>query len=150
MITFTNGNMFACEADILVNTVNCIGKMGKGLAEEFKYRYPKMHKDYVKACDDNRVRIGVPHVWTSNDLFAPVTIINFPTKKHWANDSKYEYILEGLDWLRNYLLQHPDKSIAIPPLGCGNGNLDWNIVGGLIANVLSGLDNKITIFEPNL
>src|SRR5690606_32889736 len=116
MIEFVKGDFFDFRADVRVNTVNCVGVMGAGVAKQFKTQYPKMYAEYVRECRKGRVRIGVPHVWKDSSLFdsTGVTIINFPTKDHWKNPSEYEYIEKGLDWLRWYLLDKNDVAITLP------------------------------------
>lgn len=151
MIQFVTGNFFDYKADIRINTVNCVGAMGAGVALQFKNKYPEMNKEYVKACNDGTLQIGKPHVWTNNDFFNEddnVIIINFPTKLHWKNPSEYEYIEKGLQWLSNFLINHKGKTITVPALGCGHGGLDWAIVKEMIIKYLSKLEMNILIFEP--
>lgn len=149
MIKFVEGNFFDFEADIMINTVNCVGVMGAGAALQFKNKFPSMFKDYSLACSRNEVKIGKPHVWEGDYMFKPLTIINFPTKNHWKKPSKYEYIEEGLEWLENYLNSLDNLTITLPALGCGHGGLDWNIVKGLITKYLKNIKSTILVFEPN-
>ena len=100
MIEFVTGNFFDYDADIRVNTVNCVGVMGAGVALMFKNKFPAMFNDYYRACKENKVAPGIPHIWEEVDLFSSLIIINFPTKVHWKNPSEYEYIEKGLVWLR--------------------------------------------------
>ena len=150
MIQFVKGDFFDYNADIRVNTVNCVGIMGAGVALLFENKYPKMYDDYVKECNQGKVKIGLPHVWQDNDMFNTnrITIINFPTKKHWKNPSEYEYIEKGLVWLRQYLLNKGNVTITLPALGCGHGGLDWDKVKKMIVEKLENLDAKILVFEP--
>lgn len=151
MIKFVKGNFFDFKADIRINTVNCVGAMGAGVALQFKIKYPEMNKEYIKACNDGTIQIGRPHVWTNNDFFNQdenVIIINFPTKLHWKNPSEYEYVERGLLWLSNFLINHQGKTITVPALGCGHGGLDWVIVKEMIVKYLSNLDMTILVFEP--
>lgn len=144
-IQFTRGNLFDSGADILVNTVNCVGVMGKGIALEFKRRYPSMFDDYREACLREKVRPGELYVWrTKLDWVA-----NVPTKRHWRDPSRYEDIDLGLLALGWYLrgLPHP-WSVAIPALGCGNGGLDWAHVKPMMVDTLRSLPNTIYVFEP--
>lgn len=149
MIEFVKGNFFDYDADIRVNTVNCVGVMGAGAALQFKNKFPKMFDDYVRECKLGKIQIGTPHVWIDQDFFnvSPI-IINFPTKNHWRNPSQYEYIEKGLEWLRNYLIQNPGKTITLPALGCGHGGLEWSRVKLMIIDYLDLVNNKILVFEP--
>lgn len=151
MIKYVSGNFFDFNADIRVNTVNCVGVMGAGAALQFKKKYPKMFKEYLSECKVGNVQIGVPHVWQDNEIFEEdkTIIINFPTKKHWRNPSKYEYVESGLKWLSKYLKNKPNSTITLPALGCGNGGLDWSRVKVMIEEYLKGLSSEILVFEPN-
>lgn len=149
MLKFTTGNMFETPADIRINTVNCVGVMGAGVALGFKKKYPEMFKDYLKACQAKEVRPGKIHVWINNDAFDPITIVNFPTKDHWKNPSKYSYIEDGLTALHDFLISQPNAKVTIPALGCGNGGLDWKTVKGMIESKLCNLENEILVYEPN-
>jgi O-acetyl-ADP-ribose deacetylase (regulator of RNase III) len=150
MIQLVTGDFFDFEADIRVNTVNCVGVMGAGVALLFKKKYPAMFEDYFKACKLKLVKIGSPHVWKEENMFKndPITIINFPTKDDWRKPSKYEYIREGLVWLRKYLFDKGPKSMTLPALGCGHGGLDWEIVRPMIYEYLEDLPTRILLFEP--
>lgn len=150
MIKFVKGNFFDYEADIMVNTVNCVGIMGAGAALQFKNKFPEMFEDYAKACSNNEVTIGRGHIWKKDDMFKSLTIINFPTKKHWRNPSEYLYIEKGLEWLYEILIKFPASSVVtLPALGCGHGGLDWSIVKKLILNYFKNLACTILIFEPS-
>jgi len=149
MIEFVKGDFFEYDADIRINTVNCVGVMGAGAALQFKNKYPDMFLDYKKACELKQVRPGVPHVWINQDFFDKTTIINFPTKDHWKNPSEYEYIKKGLVWLSNYLHDKNNSTVTLPALGCGNGGLDWDIVKDMIQKYLGNILAKIFVFEPN-
>lgn len=140
-----NGNLLDSDATAIVNTVNCIGVSGKGIALEFKKKYPKETLIYKKACKRGMVKIGKMCVVPINNN---KWIINFPTKQHWRNDSKIEWIEAGLDELYILLKDSKLESIAIPPLGCGCGKLDWNIVKPLIIDKLSDLDTTVYLYEP--
>jgi O-acetyl-ADP-ribose deacetylase (regulator of RNase III)/uncharacterized protein YwgA len=139
------GNLFESQAQTLVNTVNCVGVMGKGVAEEFKRRFPAMFKDYQLRCERKAVKLGEPY------LFADLSgqrIINFPTKGHWRSSSRLADIEAGLD----YLVAHADEwgisSVAMPPLGCGNGGLEWREVGPLIYRKLHQLPMDVELYAP--
>lgn len=146
MLEFTQGDMFEAPADIRVNTVNCVGVMGAGVALAFKQRYPDMFKDYQSACKDGQVRPGRMYVWKSLE---GDWIINFPTKRDWRDPSRYEDIEAGLDDLRAYLEGVGPVTVALPALGCGNGGLDWDRVSTMIRDKLDGLDAHILVFAPS-
>lgn len=146
MITFLSGDMWAITAQIRVNTVNSVGTMGKGVALDFKKRFPLMYKDYQDACREGMVEPGWMHEWY--DPISKTTIINFPTKRHWRDKSRYEDIAIGLQNLRLMLLNKRHATVTIPALGCGNGGLDWDVVKPMIATTLDALDHKILVFEP--
>lgn len=145
MLRFTSGDMFEMDVDIRVNTVNCVGVMGAGVALAFKTRYPAMFRDYKRACDAGDVRPGELNIWRTLTEW----IINFPTKRHWRENSKYEDIEAGLRALRRYLdsLGKPVR-VALPALGCGHGGLDWPRVSKLIEKYLEPVDAEIFVFEP--
>jgi O-acetyl-ADP-ribose deacetylase (regulator of RNase III) len=145
MICLMSGDMFDVNADVRVNTVNCIGVMGSGVALAFRERYPEMFKDYQRACRNGEVRPGSLHVWRS--LFGD-WIVNFPTKRDWRDKSRYEDIASGLDTLRSYLQELGPVAVTLPALGCGHGGLDWTRVSKLITSRLSDLEAKIYLFEP--
>jgi len=151
-ITFKNGDMFREPVEALVNTVNCVGVMGKGVALEFKKRWPANFKAYKKLCDAKKLQPGQMFVFDTNELFAsegPRFLVNFPTKAHWRSKSQLSYVEDGLDALAQSIRDHRIKSIAIPPLGCGNGGLDWNDVKPLILSKLSALEDvSIVVFAP--
>jgi len=145
MVKFTKGDMFEAAVDVRVNTVNCVGVMGAGVALAFKNRYPDMFKDYQNACRDGRVRPGTVHVWKS---LMGDWVINFPTKRDWRDNSRYEDIQSGLDALRNYLGEQGNISVALPALGCGHGGLDWSRVAPMIEERLGDLEAHVFVFEP--
>jgi O-acetyl-ADP-ribose deacetylase (regulator of RNase III) len=149
MIEFVKGNFFDFEADVRINTVNCVGVMGAGAALQFKTKYPNMYDEYVQECKLGKVKIGKPHVWTDQNFFnnSPI-IINFPTKEHWKKPSEYDYVEKGLIWLRNYLIHNDTKTITLPALGCGHGGLDWGKVKPMIEHSLNNINTKILVFEP--
>lgn len=150
MIEFSQGNMFTDRYDILVNTVNCVGAMGKGVALEFKNLYPSMYEAYRIQCQRGEILPGQLTEWKPQQETAttPGTIINFPTKRHYRDNSRYEDIDAGLIALREYLLPLGTVSVGLPPLGCGNGGLDWTIVSKMILERLVDLDATIVAFEP--
>jgi O-acetyl-ADP-ribose deacetylase (regulator of RNase III)/uncharacterized protein YwgA len=145
MIKILIGNIFESQAQTLVNTVNCVGIMGKGIAQEFKKRYPNMFKDYKNLCDKGEVHLGQPYIFKT---LYDKAIINFPTKKHWRAMSRLDDIKKGLDiFIENYK-QWGVTSVAFPPLGCGNGGLEWEIVGPVIYQKLSNIDIPVEIYAP--
>lgn len=148
MIKFTQGNMLEADVQALVNTVNTVGVMGKGIALMFKERFAENFRLYVAACKLKEVEIGKIFVTEVGELDGPRWIINFPTKKHWRHPSQMEWITDGLHDLRNFLVEKEVKSVAIPPLGAGNGGLDWASVRNQIELVLGNLDIEIIVFEP--
>jgi putative DNA methylase len=145
MIELTSGDMFDRAFDIRVNTVNCVGVMGAGVALAFKERYPQMFREYKRECDAGRIQPGHLHVW--RQLHGD-WIINFPTKRHWRENSRYEDIESGLKALRDYLADQGPVSIALPALGCGHGGLDWDRVSAMIRRYLDGSPARISVFEP--
>ena len=140
------GNMFESRAQTIVNTVNCVGIMGKGIAAEFKKRYPEMFKDYVARCERDEVSAGVPYLFKES-MFVP-QVINFPTKTHWRAASRIQDIEKGLQILTKKYKELGIESIAIPPLGCGNGQLLWDAVGPLIYRYVSQWDIPVKMYAP--
>lgn len=146
---FVKGNIFDCDAEALVNTVNTVGVMGKGVALQFKERFPLNYELYVIACKKGEVQVGKMFITATSSLINPKWIINFPTKQHWHHKSNYTFIKTGLDDLVEQVKNMGIASIAIPPLGAGQGGLDWGKVKLILADKLSVLSNvEITIFEP--
>lgn len=139
------GNIFESTSKTLVNTVNCVGVMGKGIALEFKKRYPLMFNEYVQLCNAGEVKPGQPYYYS--DLCG-ASILNFPTKDHWRSPSKLSYIEKGLNWFRKNYEELGITSIAFPPLGCGNGGLTWAVVGPLMYSKLADLPIDIEIYAP--
>ena len=149
MIRYTTGNLLDAPVEALVNTVNTVGVMGKGIALMFKERFPKNMIAYGQACKAGKVVTGKMFVTETGELIGPNWIINFPTKQHWRDKSKIQWIEEGLQDLKQFIVEHDIKSIAIPPLGAGNGGLDWGSVKSKIESELSDLNHvDILIFEP--
>ncbi|MBC6439556.1 MAG: macro domain-containing protein [Rhodospirillales bacterium] len=148
-IRFATGNVLEADAEALVNTVNTVGVMGKGIALMFKEAFPENFDQYESACKEKRVQVGKVFVTERFDLLPPRWIVNFPTKKHWRQPSKLEWIEDGLSDLVQFMLMNNVKSIAIPPLGSGNGGLDWRIVREKIVDALSELNNvDVLVYEP--
>lgn len=150
MIKYTTGNMLESKAQALVNTVNTEGVMGKGIALQFKKAFPENFKSYKKACENKEIGIGnLLLVKDQNISSGQKLIINFPTKQSWRKPSEYAFIEKGLDDLKKVLKKNGIESIAIPPLGSGNGGLDWCKVKQMIESKLSDLDIDIIIYEPS-
>lgn len=149
MIKYAEGNLLQAPADALVNTVNEVGVMGKGIALMFADAFPENARAYVQACKIGQVRVGHMFVTEHTELIQPRWIINFPTKKHWRGDSRLEWIRTGLVDLVRVINERQIRSIAIPPLGCGNGGLDWSVVRPEIERALADLPNvEVLIFAP--
>lgn len=137
------------DVDAVVNTVNCVGVMGKGIALQFRNKWPANNKAYEAACKAGEVKLGRMFVFDSGGLVKPNFIINFPTKNHWRGKSEFESVRDGLKDLVEQISRLHIKSIAIPPLGCGNGGLDWDEVRAEITGALEHLrDVDVRLFEP--
>jgi len=149
MILYKTGNLLDSEAEALVNTVNTVGVMGKGIALQFKNMFPNNFKLYSNACKNKEVKIGSLLITEEVLLMGKKFIINFPTKTNWRLPSEYQYIEAGLTELMKVIKEKKIKSIAIPPLGSGNGGLDWNKVKQILEKHLADVDCKIHIYEPN-
>lgn len=149
MIKFTQGNLLEARAEALVNTVNTVGVMGKGIALMFKERFAENMRLYAAACKAKQVQTGKMFVTDVLELDGPHWIVNFPTKQHWKAPSQMVWVDEGLQDLRRFLIEKQVKSIAIPPLGAGNGGLEWAEVRERIVRALGDLpDIEIVVFEP--
>ena len=149
MITFAQGNLLDANVEAVVNTVNTVGVMGKGIALMFKEAFPRNFKEYEAACKRKEVKVGRMFVTETGDLMGPKWIINFPTKIHWRQRTKMEWITEGLKDLRRVIEEKNIRSVAVPPLGCGNGGLDWREVRPTIEDALSSLpDVHVIVYEP--
>lgn len=142
MIRYIKGDIFQSPAKVLVNTVNTVGVMGKGIALEYKKRYPRMYEDYKRRCDNKQLRIGKLMLWYGVDHW----ILNFPTKEHWRSPSKIEYIEAGLKKFSEKYLDFNISSAAFPPLGCGNGGLQWEDVRPLMEKYLDNISADIYIY----
>ena len=145
MIKVVQGDIFESDAQTLVNTVNCVGVMGKGIALEFKRRFPEMYEDYVRRCDAHEVELGRPYLWQS---LTPPFVLNFPTKNHWRSPSRLEDILRGLEYLREHYEEWGITSLAVPPLGSGHGQLEWRVVGAALYRELKKLRIPVELYAP--
>lgn len=145
MITVRTGDIFKSKAQTLTNTVNCVGIMGKGIALEFKNKYPDMFREYEKLCKAGEVKLGKPYIYKT--LVEPM-ILNFPTKDHWRSTANLNSIIQGLEYLKMHYKEWGIKSLAMPPLGCGNGQLEWRVVGPTIYRHVKDMDIDIELFAP--
>lgn len=143
MLTYHRTSLLESQAQTIVNTVNTVGVMGKGLAHEMRKKYPTMFKAYKKICDERLLDIGQLWLWRGSDQW----ILNFPTKKNWRNPSKIEYIELGLRKFRDQFERQGIREIAFPRLGCGNGGLDWNSVKPIMHEYLADLPIRIYIHD---
>lgn len=149
MIRFKTGDMFAEEAEALVNTVNCVGVMGRGVALQFKRAYPSNFKAYAARCKRGEMKPGRVFVFETGSGVPPQYIINFPSKRHWRGKSRIEDIESGLQSLVQEIRERDIRSVAIPPLGTGLGGLDWSLVRSRIIEAFNKLDSvDVTVFEP--
>jgi uncharacterized protein YwgA/O-acetyl-ADP-ribose deacetylase (regulator of RNase III) len=145
MVKILIGNLFESKAQTLVNTVNCVGVMGKGVALEFKKRFPEMFEDYERRCKRHEVKLGRPYLFKR---LVPPWILNFPTKDHWRSVASLEAIIDGLKYLIHQYKEWGITSMAVPPLGCGQGQLEWRVVGPTLYRYLSKMDVPIELYAP--
>lgn len=148
MIEFRQGNLLEADADALVNTVNTVGVSGKGIALMFKEAFPQNFREYERASKANELQPGDLFITERNDMLGPRWIINFATKKHWRHPSRIEWIKHGLVCLRHEILSRKIQSVAIPPVGAGNGGLDWSNVRTMVIDALADLDCRVLVYEP--
>jgi len=142
MINYSQTTVFNTPMQTIVNPVNCAGVMGRGLALDFRLRYPEMYDDYKKLCEEKKVKIGIPYVYNG---YTNQLILNFPTKVDWKYPSKIEWIEEGLIYFAENYKKNNILSIAFPKLGTDNGGLDWHIVKTLMEKYLNTVSIPITI-----
>jgi uncharacterized protein YwgA/O-acetyl-ADP-ribose deacetylase (regulator of RNase III) len=145
MVKVLIGDIFESGAQTLVNTVNTVGVMGKGIALGFRQRFPEMYEDYVRLCARHTVRLGEPYLYRR---ITPPNIINFPTKDHWRSVSRLSDIVKGLQYLKSHVNAWGVTSLAIPPLGCGEGQLEWRVVGPTLYRHLAGLRIPVQLYAP--
>jgi O-acetyl-ADP-ribose deacetylase (regulator of RNase III) len=149
MIDYVTGDILAADTEALVNTVNCVGVMGRGIALQFKNAFPENYKAYVRACELEEVQPGRMFVFENGRLHEPKFIVNFPTKRHWKGKSRIEDIESGLTALKTEIQKRNIHSIAIPPLGSGLGGLDWAEVRPRIESALKDIPNlRVVVYEP--
>ncbi|HXU31990.1 MAG TPA: macro domain-containing protein [Thermoanaerobaculia bacterium] len=149
MIRYVQGNLLEADVQALVNTVNTVGIMGKGIALMFKEAFPENFRLYAAACKRGEVEIGRMFLTERPGLVGPRWIINFPTKKHWRDRTQIEWIRSGLDNLKKVLQEKGIQTVALPPLGCGNGGLEWSTVRPLIEQALTDLPSvEALVYQP--
>jgi O-acetyl-ADP-ribose deacetylase (regulator of RNase III)/uncharacterized protein YwgA len=166
MIKVLIGNLFDSRAQTLVNTVNCVGVMGKGIALEFKKRFPEMFRDYEQRCKRGEVILGRPYLYKPRGFFSDNSnqssflpdeecqtasdkwILNFPTKDHWRSLAHLDSIVEGVKFLLDHYKEWGVKSLAMPPLGCGEGQLEWRVVGPTLYRYLNKMDIPVEFYAP--
>ena len=146
MVKVLIGNLFESKAQTLVNTVNTVGVMGKGVALEFRKRFPDMYEDYVARCKAGQVKLGQPYLFLR---LMPPWILNFPTKEHWRSVARLSDIVRGLEHLERHYHEWGITSLAVPPLGCGEGQLEWRIVGPTLYRHLSRLSIPVELYAPH-
>jgi O-acetyl-ADP-ribose deacetylase (regulator of RNase III) len=149
MIERTTGNILAADAEAIVNTVNCVGVMGRGLALQFRKTFPCNYDAYRVVCNQKKLRPGVMLTYELHLLKNPRFIINFPTKRHWKDKSRIEDIASGLEALVAEIRKHNIRSIALPPLGCGLGGLNWAEVHPMVVRAFAAFpDLRVLLYEP--
>lgn len=148
MIQLASGDMFQSHVEALVNPVNCVGVMGKGLALQFKRTFPFYFRTYKEECAHGKIKLGKASVYFRESIHLPTFIISFPTKNHWRDSSKLEDIESGLASLVAEMVCLDIRSIAIPALGCGNGGLEWEQVKPLIWDAMGNVDAKVLVYPP--
>lgn len=150
MITISEGNLLKSDAEALINTVNCVGHMGKGIALQFKKAFPENYTAYRQACEAGEVEPGRMFIFETGAIFNPRFIINFPTKRHWRGKSRFEDIERGLGALVADIRRLNIQSVAVPPLGCGLGGLEWRRVRAAIETAFSSLPEvDVRLYPPS-
>lgn len=145
MVKVLIGDIFRSNSQTLVNTVNTVGVMGKGIALGFRKHFPEMYEDFVRRCQRGEVRLGQPYLYRRA---IPPNIINFPTKDHWRSVSRLSDIVKGLNYLEAHIREWGITSLAVPPLGCGEGQLEWRVVGKTLYRHLSRLGIPVELYAP--
>jgi O-acetyl-ADP-ribose deacetylase (regulator of RNase III) len=148
VITYLRGNLLEDDAVALVNTVNTVGVMGKGIALQFKQRFPTNFVAYAQACKLGQVQTGRMFVTEPGELTGPRWVVNFPTKQHWRDPSRMAWVVAGLQDLRSFLVRNAIESLALPALGAGLGGLPWAAVRGHIETALGDLTVDVRVYEP--
>jgi O-acetyl-ADP-ribose deacetylase (regulator of RNase III) len=151
MVRFEKGNLLEAPVDALVNAVNTVGVMGRGIALMFKERFPENFRAYASACRAGKVTVGRMFICEAGEPDGPRWIINFPTKEHWRKPARLEWVVSGLESLKEVIREKGIRSIALPPLGCGNGGLDWPVVKPLMIKALGQMEDvEVVIYEPTV
>lgn len=150
MITYYDGNIFDDSSEALVNAVNTVGVMGRGVALQFKFTFPECYDAYIEEIRKNRMLVGKVQVVPIHSSKSVKHVINFPTKMHWRHPSRISWINDGLIDLKNKICTHEIKSIALPALGCGNGGLRWEDVNSLIQQHLKEIDSDVRVYLPGI
>lgn len=151
MIVIMHGDILKADAEALVNTVNCIGIMGKGIALQFKKAFPENFLHYKAVCDRKELQPGKLFIYETSRLYNPKYIVNFPTKNHWKEKSQITYIETGLSALMEEIRKRSISSIAIPPLGCGLGGLQWEEVRSIIIDIFEQEPHvEVQLYEPSI
>lgn len=145
MVKVLIGDLFTSKAQTIVNAINCVGVMGKGIALQFKNRFPDMFRDYEERCKRKEVKLGRPYLYKT---MLPPYILNFPTKDHWRSVTNLADIERGLQYLHNHYKEWGITSIAVPALGCGEGTLEWRVVGPTLYSYLSKMDIPVELYKP--
>lgn len=145
MVEVLVGDIFQSKAQTLVNTVNTVGVMGKGIALEFRKRFPQMYEDYRRRCEAGEVRLGRPYLYRT---LIPPWILNFPTKEHWRSVTRLDSVIEGLEYLVAHYDEWGIQSLAVPPLGSGQGRLEWRVVGPTLFRHLERLEIPVELYAP--
>jgi len=141
MIHYVTGDLLKSDAEVLVNTVNCVGVMGKGVALQFKNQFPDLYRAYHTACANGDIEVGRIWAW-----YGPKTVACMPTKDHWRDGSRVVWVRNGLESLRDFLIQGGYKSVAMPKPGCGNGGLNWAEINTLVQEILGPIDCHIVVY----
>ncbi|HOS93495.1 MAG TPA: macro domain-containing protein [Armatimonadota bacterium] len=150
MIEEARGNLLQADVEALVNTVNCVGYMGRGIALQFRQAFPANYEAYVKACRAGEVQPGRVLVYETDALMGPRYIINVPTKRHWRGRSRYDDVEAGLSALAQVVRERGIRSVAVPPLGCGLGGLDWRRVRSMIQRAFAELPEvRVLLYTPS-
>jgi len=145
MVRVIVGDIFASRAQTLVNTVNCVGVMGAGIALEFKRRFPEYYEDYRERCKQGKVKLGSPYLYKR---LGPPWILSFPTKDHWRSMTRLDDIVRGLEWIQKHYKEWGIESLAVPPLGAGHGQLEWRVVGPTLYRYLKLMDIPVELYAP--
>ncbi len=145
LLSVVHGDLFLSDAQTIVNTVNTVGVMGKGVALEFRKRFPEMFQDYRRRCKQGEVKLGQPYLYKEKGI---PYILNFPTKDHWRSQSQLKDVVHGLEYLKQHYAKWGISSLAVPALGCGLGGLEWRIVSSVLIENLKQLEIPVKLYSP--